>query len=681
MTVLSDDLLYSKKKQYGIVCIGGIYMTLNQRRIKLLEECIYSEEVSISTISRSYVVSRQTVYDDIGMINFWLQQHNLGKISLQDATISSNFIDVLRLSEILAVMALNLDLFDREARLRFIVFNLLNNQKMTLDILNDKIPVSKSTLVNDMKALRFFFRKQGISLTYQRPGYHFSGDEKTIRIVLLNYLLPYTQYFITLDAVFKYLPFLQKSQGMSDISKMSLDILALALYISEVRVQGKNILFENTITTSTFTQAESNFIKEIQEFMPNFIVSGGERQYFIYILHCFGRFPTNIEAEDAIRLLSNHLLLNIQLVTTQVVNIEKLRPILYEHVCSMYFRMKLGLILFNETLPSIKKKYGYTYLCSQKILQAAIPFVISESVLEHEASYLSILMQTHLQEKDVPMTALIVCYQGISVSKLVTQQIEQLGIPLQVIGETSPQNIQHFKTTDVIISTTPLTISHPKIVYVNPILVELDYKKIMSVISMGNVHMRRDKKLLEIIKNHVTELQFIDIMQEYLYLIPFKKYTSKRERGEIMLENLLTQEFIQYIEGVDSWEEAIFQVAKPLLNKGYINDSYIEKIIENVKEQGEYIVLRDGFALPHARPEDGVNQIGMSFLKIREPVFLNDNPEKPIKVFVMLAAEDAQKHLKALSELVDFIAEDEDFDKILNTETSLELLDLLGRKK
>ena len=39
-------------------------------------------------------------------------------------------------------------------------------------------------------------------------------------------------------------------------------------------------------------------------------------------------------------------------------------------------------------------------------------------------------------------------------------------------------------------------------------------------------------------------------------------------------------------------------------------------MINNVKEIGSYIVIAPKVAIPHARPEDGTNKLGISFLKL-----------------------------------------------------------------
>ncbi|GAB2324221.1 hypothetical protein IRB23M11_18430 [Alkalibacterium sp. m-11] len=129
-----------------------------------------------------------------------------------------------------------------------------------------------------------------------------------------------------------------------------------------------------------------------------------------------------------------------------------------------------------------------------------------------------------------------------------------------------------------------------------------------------------------------------------------------------MLKQYLSEETMQHKTSVDNWEEAITVAARPLLNKGVIDDSYVEAMIDSVEKNGPYIVLKDYFALPHAQAGKGVNKVGMSLLTLEEPVDLKGNE---VKVFLVLAAVDASAHLGALSEVSELLMDDEKFEIVL----------------
>lgn len=130
-----------------------------------------------------------------------------------------------------------------------------------------------------------------------------------------------------------------------------------------------------------------------------------------------------------------------------------------------------------------------------------------------------------------------------------------------------------------------------------------------------------------------------------------------------MITNYLTKDNMQHVKSVNEWEEAIKLAAKPLLKKKIIETVYIDNMIQSVLDNGPYIVLKDYFALPHAKAGEGVNEVGMSLLTLEDPVDLEGNP---VKIFLVLAAVDSSTHLEALSELSELLMDDDVYDIFLS---------------
>ncbi|WP_027408844.1 PTS sugar transporter subunit IIA [Anoxybacteroides tepidamans] len=122
-----------------------------------------------------------------------------------------------------------------------------------------------------------------------------------------------------------------------------------------------------------------------------------------------------------------------------------------------------------------------------------------------------------------------------------------------------------------------------------------------------------------------------------------------------MLNDLLPPSHIQFVDNVSDWKHAIEVAAQPLLNNDYITGEYIEAMVRNVIEMGPYIVIAPGIALPHARPEQGVKRLGMSFLKIQNGCSFSERQEHKVHIVIVLAASDDHSHLKALSELAQLL--------------------------
>ena len=129
-------------------------------------------------------------------------------------------------------------------------------------------------------------------------------------------------------------------------------------------------------------------------------------------------------------------------------------------------------------------------------------------------------------------------------------------------------------------------------------------------------------------------------------------------------------------EKVPDWRQAIRTAAQKLLEKEYIEDKYIGKMIENVEKLGPYIILSDDVAMPHSRPEDGVKKTGISLLKLDEGVDFGENSS--IRLIFILAAKNSNSHIDMITELVNMLQDDEKLNRILNSKTENEILENLN---
>ncbi len=135
----------------------------------------------------------------------------------------------------------------------------------------------------------------------------------------------------------------------------------------------------------------------------------------------------------------------------------------------------------------------------------------------------------------------------------------------------------------------------------------------------------------------------------------------------------LTEEYIQFYEKAKDWEEAVILSAAPLLDHGKIKQSYIDGMIESVKEHGPYIVIAPNIAMPHARPETGSIEIGYSFMKLNEPVSFAEDGSSDAKLFIALSCVDANTHLEMLQSIVMVLSDQEKHDALFAATTKEEV--------
>lgn len=130
-----------------------------------------------------------------------------------------------------------------------------------------------------------------------------------------------------------------------------------------------------------------------------------------------------------------------------------------------------------------------------------------------------------------------------------------------------------------------------------------------------------------------------------------------------MANKLLTEQNIQVIDNASDWQMAVKKASEPLIKAKKITDRYVQSMITSVKENGPYMVLSDYFALMHARPGDGVNQVGMSLLVSKQPI---DLAGKPVKIFFIMAAVDNNSHLESLQKIMTIFMDDQSYKTVLD---------------
>ncbi|MGI6156307.1 MAG: PTS sugar transporter subunit IIA [Enterococcus lemanii] len=132
---------------------------------------------------------------------------------------------------------------------------------------------------------------------------------------------------------------------------------------------------------------------------------------------------------------------------------------------------------------------------------------------------------------------------------------------------------------------------------------------------------------------------------------------------------------IQFERKVKTWEEAVRKVMQPLLDEGYIQQSYVDAVIRNVNENGPYFIIIPGFAMPHARPECGAIKTGMAYLGLKKPVkFPGDNE---VRCLVALSGENADSHVDAMAELAEILCDEDQVKKLFKSRKAEEVKRIL----
>ncbi len=146
-----------------------------------------------------------------------------------------------------------------------------------------------------------------------------------------------------------------------------------------------------------------------------------------------------------------------------------------------------------------------------------------------------------------------------------------------------------------------------------------------------------------------------------------------------MLSTWLTDRTIMLCESVEDWPQALELCASPLLNAGVITSDYLTAIVAQHHKLGPYYVLAPGLAMPHARPEEGAKDLGLSLLKLKQGVSFGAGEFDPVDIIIMLAAPDKNSHIAMISALAELFSSDKELARLHSATTREEIKKIISR--
>ncbi|HHF3009621.1 TPA: PTS sugar transporter subunit IIA [Vibrio diabolicus] len=146
-----------------------------------------------------------------------------------------------------------------------------------------------------------------------------------------------------------------------------------------------------------------------------------------------------------------------------------------------------------------------------------------------------------------------------------------------------------------------------------------------------------------------------------------------------MLRELITSDVIRIHSDATDWKDAVSKSCEALIENGAIEPSYVDAIYRSHEELGPYYVVGPGMAMPHARPEDGVNRLSLAITVIQNGVNFNSEENDPVKMLVTLAATDSNSHVDAISKLAELFMNEENVEAICNAQSKEDVLAIIDK--
>ncbi|MEY9977973.1 PTS sugar transporter subunit IIA [Lysinibacillus sp. RC79] len=124
-------------------------------------------------------------------------------------------------------------------------------------------------------------------------------------------------------------------------------------------------------------------------------------------------------------------------------------------------------------------------------------------------------------------------------------------------------------------------------------------------------------------------------------------------------------------------EEAIQFAGNLLLQSNSVEQSYVEEMINGYKKFGSYIVLAPNIAIPHARPEFGVNEQCIAFVRVKTPLSFGHPQNDNVKLIIPIGGIDKQFHLDMLRDLSAVLMNEDKVTRLKESTDTMEIYNIL----
>lgn len=315
---------------------------------------------------------------------------------------------------------------------------------------------------------------------------------------------------------------------------------------------------------------------------------------------------------------------------------------------------------------------------------------------EAETGYIVVHLCAAIERKknqEISFRVIVACHAGIGTSQLLLERLKK-HFNFRITDIVSSHEAGNLKAgqADFVISTVPLKHCEIENIVVSPLLRDEDYIEIGNKVDQLRAREvftdtpETEAKTPETLLNEIGTILYDRVPDEASALMTeigqkvadfFRTDPVVAEGYSPALSQLLPASHIQLDIECENWQQAVRKSARKLLELGYIEESYIDAMIHNIEENGPYIVLTKGFALPHEGIDKGVRITGLNLLRLSRPVNFDAEEYDPVEFVCCMSATDHKTHLKAFFNLVNMLKDSGFLQALRECQTAEEAAEII----
>ncbi|MGM0238248.1 BglG family transcription antiterminator [Enterococcus sp. AZ103] len=674
---------------------------MKERTLSILSVFIASDyPLELTSLEKDFKVSIRTIRNELKEINQFLKEKKISEIKSirqKGYQLSLSKEERNQLGIYLKEASEN-EYLERENRIFDLILTFTLGQKNTfLYQKEEEYQISKSTLDEDMRRVRSELEEYGIEvMSVPKQGIVLRGAERSVRTMIYD-VINRTVGVLNLTNIDK---------------KASLNRLLLDKYISNHLLKKLDDLYIQTVSFVEDDIYRNQLIIFTAVWLSRYmrqdliastawetadVPTGDMRNFVNAVCETFQINPPEIEIKYIVFMLntfnSRDMNNSIEWVQAQLLSIqlieyvenetkipftrkeEVLQEGLYKHIAGLINRVKSQIQIVNPLKENIKKNYFGIYQAIQNFMKKN-QWWGEKKVSDDEVAFLTIHFSTSVsainQDLHYIYKAVVVCNHGVATGKLLAENLKEL-FNIEVLAILSSRETELIDKLDVdlVFSSVALNYQNRPLLEVNPIIREKDKQRIIDFLQQHASLRRLVNNTADATEMFYSLINIIEasggsitgeIYSQLENTFDKNNLTINKKEIQPMLEDVLKDSHILLNQQVDDWQMAIQRVSEPLLKEKVIEENYVTAMIDSVKQYGPYIVIGKHLALAHARPEDGVNKLGVSVATLKEPIVFGNPDNDPVKIIFCLAAIDSYSHLNIMKNLIALINDEEKLD-------------------
>lgn len=581
-------------------------MSLNDRSKKILDELVSNPSVTSTNLEKKYNLTRRQLGYSFNKINDWLMTKNLPVI---ERTNQGHFIITqsvfTRINGEEKSTHQDTTILPEKQRVHMIIMMLLSyGEELSLNHFTFELDVSKNTVLSDLKQVQTYLNDYDLVIRNSRKsGYLIEGKEFQIRKLLIH---------VTCQL-------LQMNNGKGRIKELT-------------RIQSENIEEFNKRIEKVENTLNLRFTDEKMEAMPYVLLlilrrieKGNEINSFSIEYEELSDTKEHQATEEILYdfkgiPVAERLFITLHLLTTNVYSTEseeyipdlipaidsmlrsfekraciylqdrqQLLDKLLQHIKPAYYRIKYQLTGTATIQDSLSKEFNGLHHLVKRSLGPLVDLIGSE-IPESETTYITMLIGGWMTRQgdsiDQKIKAIVVCPQGVSVSKLMFNELRELFPEFVFLDSLSVREFLNY-TLDYDIVFSPNFLETEKTLFISKAFLgrEEKYRLRKQVMLELHGYIPNDihaNHLIDIIKNYAVIEDEKALTEELYTYINRDETSSVKQEVDLKdhhLDELITPQNITVRNFVKSWEEAIQVSAQPLVDSGKINPEYVEAMI------------------------------------------------------------------------------------------------------